>query len=77
MLEDLNEHVLKDHEKRTPYQCQHCTRSFGEVPGNIDVGCGHGRVCWPCVEMIKENPNPKCPMEDCQAIIGNDYIRMK
>ena len=26
-----------DHEKRTPYQCQHCTRSFGEIPGNIGV----------------------------------------
>ena len=29
VLEDLKEHVLKDHEKCTPYQCQHCTRSFG------------------------------------------------
>ena len=27
--QSLKEHVLKDHEKRTPYKCQHCTRSFG------------------------------------------------
>ena len=27
--QSLKEHVLRDHEKRTPYQCQHCTRSFG------------------------------------------------
>ena len=27
VLEDLKKHVLKDHEKRTPYQCQDCTRN--------------------------------------------------
>ena len=25
----LKEHILKDHEKNTPYACEHCQRSFG------------------------------------------------
>ena len=70
VLEDLKKHVLKDHEKRTPYQCQHCTRSFGEVPGNIDVPSLLWEQC--VLEDLKEHV-----LKDHEKIIDNDYIRVK
>merc|ERR1712228_118364 len=27
--QNLKEHILRDHEKCTPFQCDQCTRSFG------------------------------------------------
>ena len=68
--------VQLDTNHSNDYLCANCNIEIDQEH-RVVLGCGHGSVCWPCVEMIKENPNPKCPMEDCQAIIGNDYIRMK